>query len=111
MEDRAFVRGDGVGSVIEGGADVVYGGLAGFDVEGGGFEEDVGLGCGEPGADVFGGFRFARLGGGRACDVCFGIEAFRVGDPSQAARGDAGDAEGDSVTLAQFSGAVLEEAD
>jgi hypothetical protein len=33
-----------MGSVIEGGADVVYGRLAGFDVEGGGFEEDVGLG-------------------------------------------------------------------
>jgi hypothetical protein len=44
VDDGAFVGGDGVGSVIQGRADVVYGGLAGFDVEGGGFEEDVGLG-------------------------------------------------------------------
>ena len=44
MDDGAFVRGDGVGSVIEGGADVVNRGLAGFDVEGGGFVEDFGLG-------------------------------------------------------------------
>jgi hypothetical protein len=44
VDDGAFVGGDGVGSVLEGGADVVDGGLAGFDVEGRGFEEDVGLG-------------------------------------------------------------------
>jgi hypothetical protein len=30
--------------MVEGGADVVYGRLAVLDVEGGGFEEDVGLG-------------------------------------------------------------------
>ena len=44
VDDRAFVGGDGVGSLIEGGADVVDGRLAVLDVEGGGFEEDVGLG-------------------------------------------------------------------
>ena len=44
MDDRAFVGGDGVGSLIEGGADMVDRGLAVLDVEGGGFEEDVGLG-------------------------------------------------------------------
>jgi len=44
VDDGAFVRGDGVSSVIEGGADVVDGGLAVLDVEGGGFEEDIGLG-------------------------------------------------------------------
>ena len=44
MDDGAFVGGDGVGSVIEGDADVVDRGLAVLDVEGGGFEEDVGLG-------------------------------------------------------------------
>jgi hypothetical protein len=44
VDDGAFVGGDGVGSVVEGGADVVDGGLAGFDVEGCSFEEDVGLG-------------------------------------------------------------------
>ena len=44
MDDGAFVRGDGVGSVIEGGADGVDGGLAVLDVERCGFEEDFGLG-------------------------------------------------------------------
>jgi hypothetical protein len=44
VDDGAFVGSDGVGSVIEGGADVVDGGLAVLDVEGGGFEEDSGLG-------------------------------------------------------------------
>jgi hypothetical protein len=44
VDDGAFVRRDGVGSVVEGGTDVVYGGLAVLDIEGGGFEEDVGLG-------------------------------------------------------------------
>jgi hypothetical protein len=44
VDDRAFVGGDGVGSVVEGGTDVVDGGLAVLDVEGCGFEEDVGLG-------------------------------------------------------------------
>jgi hypothetical protein len=32
VDDGSFVGGDGVGSVLEGGADVVDGGLAGFDV-------------------------------------------------------------------------------
>ena len=48
VDDWSFVGGDGVGSVSEGGADVIDGGLAGLDVEGCGFEEDVGLGSGEP---------------------------------------------------------------
>jgi len=37
-----------VGSVFEGGADVVDGGLSGFDVERGGFEENVGAGGLQP---------------------------------------------------------------
>ena len=52
VDDWAFVGSDGVGSVVEGGADVIDGGLAGFDVEGGGFEENVGAGGFQPGADV-----------------------------------------------------------
>jgi hypothetical protein len=44
VDDGAFVGGDGMGSVVESGTDVVYAGLAGFDVEGCGFKEDVGLG-------------------------------------------------------------------
>ena len=44
VDDGALVGGDGVGSVGEGGADVIDGGLAGLDIERGGFEEDVGTG-------------------------------------------------------------------
>src|SRR5208337_678396 len=52
VDDGSFVGGDGVGSVMEGGADVIDGGLAGGDVEGGGFEKDVAMCCGEPGFNV-----------------------------------------------------------
>ena len=52
MDNRAFVGGDGVGSVLECGADVIDGGLAGFDIEGCGFEEDIGAGCLQPVADI-----------------------------------------------------------
>jgi len=52
VDDGALVGGDGVGSVFEGGADVGGGGLTVFYVQGGRFEEDVGLGCGEPLADA-----------------------------------------------------------
>jgi hypothetical protein len=38
--------------VVEGGAEVVDGGLAVFHIEGGGFEENVGLGGFQPGLDV-----------------------------------------------------------
>src|ERR1019366_6418444 len=43
VDDWSLVSGDGVGSWLEGGADGVGGGLAGLHVEGGCFEEDVGL--------------------------------------------------------------------
>ena len=52
VDDWSFVGGDGVGSVVEGGADVVDGGLAGFDVERRGFEENIGAGGSEPVANV-----------------------------------------------------------
>ncbi len=51
VDDWSFVGGDGVGSVLERGADVIDGRLAGFDVEGGGFEEDIGLGGFQPSLD------------------------------------------------------------
>ena len=44
MDDGAFVGRDGVGSMLERGADVIDGWLAGLDVEGGGFEENVSTG-------------------------------------------------------------------
>jgi hypothetical protein len=52
VDDWSFIGGDGVGSVVEGGADMVDGGLAGFDVERRGFEENIGASGGEPVANV-----------------------------------------------------------
>ena len=51
VDDWALVGGDGVGSVSEGGADVVDGGLAGFYIEGRSFEKNVGAGGCEPAVD------------------------------------------------------------
>jgi len=111
VDDGALVRGDGVSSVVESGADVVDGGLAILDAEGGGFEENVGLGGGEPGTNV--GIRIVtrHFAGGGARATLFGIEAVWIGEPAQTAGGDAGDAEGDAVAVAEFGGAVLEETD
>jgi hypothetical protein len=103
--------------VFEGGADVVYGGLAVFHVEGRGFEEDVGLGGGEPVANVRRlWIRFPARG--HECPrytglshTGFGIQAVGIGDPAQAARGDSGDAIRDAVASAEFFGAVFEETD
>ena len=119
VHDGALVGGDGVGSVLEGGADVGDGGLAVVHVEGGGFEEDVGLGGGEPGADVAcdgtAGARIwsdFRLFAGRSARATYiGIDSVWVGDPSQAAGGDAGDAVGNAVAVAEFLGAIFEKAD
>jgi len=96
-------------------------------VEGCGFEEDVGAGCGEPVADVGGrrpqGLKPSLFMGliGTAEAVPFpvgvqgesggGIESRAVGDPSQAARSDSGDAKGDAVARAEFFCAVFKEAD
>ena len=54
MNDGAFVGGDGVGSVLECGADMVECGLSGLDVERCGFEQDIGAGRCQPVADVAG---------------------------------------------------------
>ena len=120
MDDGALVSSDGVSSVLEGGADVVHGGLAIFHVEGRGFEEDVGSGGGEPFADVLSigktcakiwiRFRLFAGGGARATYFVW-VQALGVGNPSQTARGDAGDAVSDPVAVAQFLGAVFEETD
>jgi hypothetical protein len=94
--------------VGEGGADVVDGGLSGFDVEGAGFEEDVGLGGFQPGVDIL--IRFSRSGRGRPLSIqrIFYIQAIGISEPAEAAGGDAGDTEGDSVAGAEFGLAVFE---
>jgi hypothetical protein len=60
VDDGAFVGGDGVGSMVESGADVGDRGLAGFDVERSGFEEDFGASGGEPSLGLLGGSRGPR---------------------------------------------------
>jgi hypothetical protein len=96
--------------VIDGGADVICGGLAGFDVECGGFEEDVGSGGFQPGSD---GrrlcIRFPAFVGQECPTHTVWIQAIGVGNPSQAAGCDSGDVEGDSVAVAEFGLAVFEE--
>jgi hypothetical protein len=123
VDDGAFVGGDGVGPVFEGGADVGDCGLAIFNVQRCGFEEDVGLGCRKPVADVagradanlWGGFRLFAGGGARATYACATyfayVESLGIRDPAQAAGGYASDAVGDAVARAEFLCAVCEEAD
>ena len=77
VDDGAFVGGDGVGSVLECGADVGYGGFAVFHVQRGGFEEDVSVRGGEPFADVLG----SGLAGAK---IRVRIQAICVGDPAHA---------------------------
>ena len=119
VDDGAFVGGDGVGSVLEGGADVVDGGLAVGHVQGCGFEEDIGAGGGEPGTGVARDFLAGSQGrircrhfAGRSARATFvQIDSGGVGDPAQVARGDSGDAVGDAVALAEFLRAVFEQTD
>jgi hypothetical protein len=109
VHDWSFVGGDGVGSVLERGSDVIGGGLAVFDVEGGGFEEDVGLGGFQPGLDgrwIL--IRYPAFVGQECPTHTVQIQTIRVGDPSQVAGCDSGDAELNSVAVAQFLLAVAE---
>ena len=110
VDDGAFVGGDGVGSVLECGADVVDGGLAVLHVERGGFEEDVGLGGGEPVADALLAKRSLRQDC-RATDSH--SDPRRLGSAIHPRRREAtaGDAVGDAVAVAEFFGAVFEQAD
>jgi hypothetical protein len=126
-----------MGSVDERSANVVDGGLAGFDVEGCGLEEDVGASGGEPGVRLSGRSRFLiriRIGtselvpfpararvwgsgdlrlfaGESARAPFFRVEAVGVGDPPEAAGSNAGDAVRDPVLAAELMGAVGEQAD
>jgi hypothetical protein len=87
--------------VVERGADVIDGGLAGLDVEGSGFEEDVGLGGLEPvlnGRQLL--IRSEGFVGQERPTHTVRIKAIRIGDPSQAAGCYSGYAEGDFVAVA-----------
>ena len=82
VDNGAFVRGEGVGSVVESGADVIDGGLAILDIEGCGFEKDVGLCRGEPGSNVGNRDCSGRFAGGGARATLFGIEAVWISEAS-----------------------------
>jgi len=114
VDDGTLVGSDGVGSVLEGGADVINGGLAVVHVEGCGFEEDVGLGGFQPGGDVRKIFHHRGHGGHRGDTwtiAVWQVQSIGVGDPSQAAGGDASDAVRDAVAVAEVLRAVGEQAD
>src|SRR3984957_9152514 len=111
VDDWSFVGGDGVGAVVKRGGDVIDGGLAVFDVQGGGFEEDVGAGGFQPVSDA------SRLpirpsrSSGQECPLhtSLRIEAIGVGEPSKTAGCDSGNSETDPVALAKFWFAVDEQ--
>ncbi|HUJ31743.1 MAG TPA: hypothetical protein VLY23_10725 [Candidatus Acidoferrum sp.] len=86
VDDRTFVRADGVRAGFERGLEMGDGGLAGETVERSGFEDDVGLGLFEPLADVLRRGPLRRLGE-MAEQQGLGVEAVRIGDPADAARG------------------------
>ncbi len=100
MDERAFVSADGVGASFERGDEMIDGGLAGVRVEGAGFEEYVSFGAFEPFADVARRIRELREMTAEGGD---GVQAFRLGNPAEAARGDAGEAPADVVFAAQFA--------
>jgi hypothetical protein len=79
---------------------MVDGGLACAAIEGCGFEEDVGAGYAQPIADIFRRFPCGRLGE-TIVEQRGGIEADWVGDPSDAARGEAGEAPVDAIGIAK----------
>ena len=99
---------------VEGGADVIDGGLAVFHVERCGFEEDIGLGGLRARSRTLVtasaiGLRELLSGRGRPLHIIWNVQAIGVGDPSQAAAGDSGDAEGDSVVVAELLFAIEQE--
>ena len=77
------------------------------------------MGGGEPGANVLrGGIAGTRVrgdlrqfAGGGARATYIWVDSGWVGDPSQSAGGDAGDAVGDAVAVAEFLCAIFEKAD
>jgi len=88
--------------------DVVDGRLAVLQVQRGGLEEDVCFGCVEPAANV-GDVRIRLQIRSVRGDELREFEALSIGVPSQATGGYAGDPESDSVTVAQFGGAIRQQ--
>jgi hypothetical protein len=117
MNDRSFVGGDCVGSMIERGADVVNRWLTVFYIERGGFEEDVGLGGFQPGLYIGGSRRdigntrssWWEFAGGGASATWIEIYTICIRNPSQPPRSNSRDAKGDCISLAQFGSPVLEQ--
>jgi hypothetical protein len=86
VDDRTLIRGDGVGTVLECGGEMLHGGLAGVRIERASFKENIGLGALQPFVDISGENGDIREMIAERGD---GIEAIGVGDPSNAAGGDA----------------------
>jgi hypothetical protein len=100
MDDRSLVGADRVSISFERGVEMVDGGLARATIEGTGFEEDVSIGGFEPFADIFGrgpGWRFGKL----TREQRSRIEAILICNPTDAARGKAGEFPFDSIVVAK----------
>jgi len=100
VDQRPFVGTDGVGAGFERGNEVVDGRLPGLCVQRADFEEYVGFGAFEPFADVARWIRGLREMAAQSGDR---VQAFGLGNPAEAARGDAGEAPANVVFAAQFA--------
>src|SRR5580692_12393241 len=101
VNDGAFVGGDGMRPEFESHPQMFGGGLAGFDIERGGLEENIGARFFEPLAEIARLRRVAVLDQGMAVERRQWIKAIRVGDPAGAARGYPGESPANVVTPPQ----------
>ncbi len=111
VDDGAFVGGDGVGSVLERGADVVDGGLAVSTLRDVASKRTSARAAASHSRNIIRSFNAEDAEDAEGSERKDVRNPSGIGDPSQAARGDSGDAVGNAVVLAQFRGTVGEQAD
>jgi hypothetical protein len=110
VDDRTFIGADGVGAGFERGAEMFDGGMAGVAIEGGGFEEDVGASGFKPLADVARSRPRGRIGK-LMVQERGSVEAIGIGDPADAAGGDASEGPVEIVVAAEEFALGEEEAE
>src|SRR5262249_33834230 len=101
VNDRPFIRGDCVRSMVQGGFQVIGCGLAALRVKRTGFEEHIGTRAIKPFVYVRKNFEMRSL---RPMTVqkCDRIQSFRIGNPAGATRGDTCEPPPDIVAAAQL---------
>lgn len=100
VDQGSFVGSDGMSAGFERGDEMVDGGLAVLHVERTGFEKHIRFAAFEPFADVLRRVRDLREMPGERGN---GIQALGIGNPADAARGDAGEAPAEIVFAAEFT--------